>query len=106
MIKEILTDSGFVEGKTFKETRFVKPPKETYAVYLDSCNVRGADGHNLITEHDYSIELYSDIPDSDAEERVEKSLDKFGLEYEKSERFWIQSEQLYQRIYNFNFIEK
>ena len=106
MIKKILTDSGFIEGKTFKETRFIKPPKETYAIYMDSFTGRGADDLNLIKDHDYTIELYSDVPDPDAEGRIEKSLDNLGLEYDKSERYWIQSEQLYQVVYNFNFIEK
>ena len=36
MVKEILTAAGFVENKTFKETRFLRPPKETYAVFLRS----------------------------------------------------------------------
>ena len=106
MIKKILTDSGFIEGKTFKETRFIKPPKETYAVYMDSYDKRGADGLNLIKDHTYTIELYSDTPDTEAEERIEKNLDNLGFEYEKSDRDWIQSEQLYQVVYNFNFIEK
>lgn len=106
MIKKILTDSGFIEGKTFKEIRFIKPPKETYAVYMDSFTARGADGLNLIKDHDYTIEVYSDTPDPEAERRIEKSFDDLGLEYEKSERYWIQSEQLYQVVYNFNFIEK
>ena len=106
MIEKILTDSGFVEGKTFKETRFIKPPKGTYVIYLDSFIARGADGLNLIKDHNYTIELYSDTPDPDAERRIEQSLDNFGLEYEKSERYWIQSEQLHQIVYNFNFIEK
>lgn len=106
MIKQILTASGFVEGKTFKETRFIKPPKGTYAIYLDSFTARGADGLNLLKDHDYTIELYSDTPDPEAEGRIEKSLDNLGLEYEKSERYWIQSEQLHQIVYNFNFIEK
>ena len=106
MIKQILTASGFIEGKTFKETRFIKPPKETYVIYLDSFIARGADGLNLIKDHNYTIELYSDTPDPEAEGRIEKSLDTFGLEYEKSERYWIQSEQLHQIVYNFNFIEK
>jgi hypothetical protein len=106
MIKAILTASGFIEGKTFKETRFIKPPKETYAIYLDSFTARGADGLNLLKDHNYTIELYSDTPDPEAERRIEKSLDNFGLEYEKSERYWIQSEQLHQIVYNFNFIEK
>ena len=106
MVKNVLTNAGFIEGKTFKEIRFIKPPKETYVVYMDSFTARGADGLNLIKDHDYTIEVYSDTPDPEAEGRIEKSLDDFGLEYEKSERYWIQSEQLYQVVYNFNFIEK
>ena len=98
--------AGFVEGKTFKETRFLKAPTTTYAVYLDSFTRRGADGFNLVKEHDYTIELYSYKPDPDAEARIEASLDELGLEYDKDERFWIQEEQLYQTIYTFNFIEK
>lgn len=106
MIKTILTDAGFIEGKTFKEVRFIKPPTETYAVYMDSFTARGADGLNLIKDHTYTIELYSDTPDADAEGRIEQSLNDFGFEYDKSERYWIQSEQLYQVVYDFNYIEK
>lgn len=106
MVKRILTGAGFEEGKTFKETRFLKPPKETYAVYIDSYNRRGADGLNLITEHSISIELYSYSPDPDAENRIETMLDELGIEYDKEPRYWIQSEQLYQTIYTFSYIEK
>lgn len=106
MVKQILTGAGFVEGKTFKETRFLKPPKETYAIYNDSFNRRGADGFNLIKDHDYTIELYSSKADPDAESRIEEQLDNRGLEYDKQERYWIQEEQLYQVVYDFNFIEK
>ena len=106
MVKEILTGAGFVEGKTFKETRFLKPPRDTYAVYMDSFTRRGAENLNLIKEHDYTIELYSYKPDPGAEAKIEASLDAFGLEYEKEDRYWIQEEQLYQVVYTFNFIEK
>lgn len=106
MVKEILTSAGFVEGKTFKETRFLNPPKSTYAVYLDSYTGRGADGANLLKEHSYTIELYSATPDPDAEKRIEDSLDSYGLEYEKGSRMWLQAEQLYQVTYDFDFIEK
>ena len=106
MVKTILTGAGFVEGKTFKETMFIKPPKETYAVYHDSFERRGADSRNLITEHDYTVELYSYKPDPVAESKIEQTLDNNGLEFEKDERYWIQEEQLYQVIYNFTFIEK
>lgn len=106
MVKKILTLAGFEENKTFKETRFLKPPKTTYAIYLDSYTRRGADALNLIRDHDYTIELYSDKADPDAESRIEAVLDNLGIEYEKAERFWIDEEQLYQVVYTFNFIEK
>ena len=106
MVITILTGAGFVEGKTFKETRFLKPPKTTYAVYMDSFTRRGADGLNLIKDHDYTIELYSYNPDPEAEARIEAILDELGLEYGKDDRYWIQEEQLSQDIYTFNFIEK
>lgn len=106
MVRKILTESGFIENKTFKETRFLTPPTSTYAIYLDAFIRRGADNLNLIKAHIYTIELYSYAPDADAESRLESTLDKYGIEYEKEERYWIQSEQLYQVVYTFNFIEK
>lgn len=106
MVKRVLIGAGFEEGKSFKETRFLKPPKTTYAVYMDSFTRRGADSLNLIKDHGYTIELYSYAPDSEAEARIESMLDEFGLEYDKQERYWIQSEQLFQTVYTFNFIEK
>lgn len=106
MVKDILSRAGFVEGKTFKETRFLTPPPETYAIYLDSYVRRGSDDLNLIKEHNYTIELYCDKPDPGAEARIETELDRLGIDYEKSERYWIQEEQLYQVVYDFNNIEK
>ena len=106
MVKTILTGAGFVEGKTFKETRFLTPPKSTYAVYIDSYTRRGGDGVNLIKEHNYTIEVYSYKVDPTAETNIEKQFDALGIEYEKSERYWLDTEQLYQVVYTFDFIEK
>lgn len=106
MVKKILTGAGFVENETFKETRFLKPPKTTYAVYMDSLKRYGADNLNLIKAHSYTIELYSETPDPVAEAKIEAMFDSLGLEYEKQPRYWIQEEQLYQVIYSFDFIEK
>lgn len=106
MVKQILTGAGFVEGKTFKETRFLTPPETTYAVFMDSVKRRGADGVNLITEHTYTIELYSYKADPTAEAKIEKMFDTLGVEYGKSERYWLDTEQLYQVVYTFYFIEK
>lgn len=106
MVRKVLTGAGFVEGETFKETRFLKPPKTTYAVFEDSFNRRGADGLNLLKDHTATIELYSYTADPDAEHRIEKILDDLGIEFDKDTRYWIQSEQLYQTIYTFSYIEK
>ena len=107
MVKRVLTGAGFVEGKTYNETRFRTPPKTTYAVYMDSFTGRGADNRNLLKEHNYTIELYSyDKADRDAEARIEAMFDELGLEYDKSERYWLESEQLCEVVYTFNFIEK
>lgn len=107
MVREILTESGFVEGETFAETQFVSPPRNTsYAVFNDSFTRRGGDGINLIKDHTYTIELYSEWPDPEAETRIESVFDARGVEFDKDERFWIQAEQLYQTIYTFRHIEK
>lgn len=106
MIKTILTRAGFKEGKTFKETRFLKPPKSTYAIYLDSYERRGADNANLLKSHSYTIELYAYKADPTSEVALEGVLDLFGIEFEKDPRAWLESEQLYQTIYTFDYIEK
>ena len=106
MLKKILSGAGFVENETYRETRFLKPPRETYAVYMDSFTRRGGDGINLIKEHSCDIELYAYTPDPEAESRIETMFDTLGLEYEKAERYWIQSEQLYQTVYSFDYFEK
>ena len=106
MVKKVLTTAGFVEGETFKESRFLKPPNTTYAIYLDSHNRRGADDLNLIVEHSYTIELYSYKADRAAERRIEDAFDEFGISYTKNSRYWLNTEQLYQVIYEFDYIDK
>ena len=106
MVKDILTEAGFVEGETFEETQFISPPRATYAVFHDSFTRRGADGLNLIKEHSCTIELYAEFGDPEAEARIEAILDRYGIEFDKDDRYWIQAEQLYQTVYTFNFIEK
>lgn len=106
MVKSILEKSGFILNETFKETRFLNPPRTTYAVYNDTKNARGADDLNLIMEHEVNIELYEYSPDPEAEARLEEQLDAHKVEWIKQSRYWIQSEQLYQIIYEFNYVEK
>lgn len=106
MVNQILRSAGFRENETYKETRFIKPPKETYCVFLDSVTRRGADDANLIAEHDFTIELYSYIPDPEAEARIEAALDARAIPYDKAARYWLNEEQLYQVVYEFSNIVK
>jgi len=110
MVTKILTAAGFAENKTFRETRFLKPPKTTYAVYMDSFRVGGGDNDALVKYHSATIELYEYSPDPEAEAMVEAQLIAFfpqmSSEWEKQERYWIQEEQLFQVIYTFDYIEK
>lgn len=106
MVKKVLTGAGFVEGETFEETQFIIPPRTTYAVFHDSFTRRGADGFNLIKDHAYTIELYSEFPDPEAETHIENSFDELSLEYDKNDRQWIQAEQLYLTLYLFDYVEK
>lgn len=106
MVDKILSGAGFVLNKTYKETRFLKPPSTTYAIYNDSYDRRGADDLNLLTEHDVTIELYEYSPDPEAEKRIEDQCDALDVEYTRQDRYWIQEEQLYQVIYEFSYIKK
>lgn len=106
MVKTILTGAGLVEGETFNESRFISPPKTDYAVYLDSITRRGGDGINLITEHSVSIELYEYSKNPELEKQIEALFDTLGIEYEKAPRYWLEEEQLYQVIYDFDYISK
>lgn len=102
MVNKILEATGI----PYKETRFLTPPKSTYAIYNDTKNRRGGDNINLITQHDVSIELYSYKKDPEAEKKIESLLDANGLEYDKQPRFWLQEEQLYQVVYDFTYTQK
>lgn len=106
MINDILTNAGFELNKTFKETRFLTPPKTTFAVYMLDIDRYGGDDFNAITNTSITIELYEYKVDKDAEKRIEQELDNRGLEFTKQARYWIDSEQLYQVIYEFNYTIK
>lgn len=102
MLNDILDATGI----PYKETRFIQPPKTTYAVYNDTYAARGCDFKNWLREHDITVELYEYKPDNDAEQTIENQLDARGIEYTKQERYFIDSEQLYQVIYEFSYVEK
>lgn len=110
MVKKILTGAGLIENETFRETRFLRPPRSTYAVYHDSYSRGGADTTARLNRHSVTIELYEYAPDSNVENKIEAQLNEYyplmSDEWEKQDRYWIEGEQLYQVVYSFDYVEK
>ena len=102
MIKKILDAVGL----PYRKTRFTQPPSGAYIVYMDDIETSGPDGINALRTHGITIELYSPLPNDELEETIESILDEQGVVWSKQDRYWIQSEQLYQVVYEFEYIEK
>ncbi len=102
MVTEILRKSGV----QFRRTRFLKPPSGTYAVYDDDIETSGGDSLVAIYHHQITIELYEDGLDNEAEEKIESAISEKGIQWKKQDRFWLQAEQRYQVIYEFDYYEK
>lgn len=110
MIKEILTAAGVQH----RQGRYPKPPAGTYAVYFDDVERDGADpvtpdtsaGLPGIYHHTGRIELYEPKPDDKTETAIEAELNARGLPWSKEDRYWLQSEQQYQTLYELEYITK
>lgn len=103
MVKEILTAAGIKE----RGSRHTKPPAGTYAVWFDDIETDGPDGMPpCIFKHSVTIELYEPKKDEAAVAALEAALTAAALKWTKQDRLWIQSEQMYQTIYEFTNIEK
>ncbi len=102
MIDEILTAAGL----NHKETRFVRLPEGTHAVWFDDVTTDGPDGYNRIHTHDVTVELYEPKPDPTAEAALEAELDARGLPWTKQARYWLDDVQRYQVIYEFTYYTK
>ena len=103
MVEEILAAAGIKE----RGSRFTKPPAGTYAVWFDDITTDGPDGlPPMIFTHDVSVELYAPKKDAAAEAALEAEMSARGLHWTKQDRYWIQTEQMYQTIYEFTYTEK
>lgn len=103
MIAQILAAAGVIE----RGSRFTKPPSGTYAVWFDDIDTDGPDGMPpRIFKHSATIELYEPKKDPAAVQALENELTARGLKWTKQDRIWIASEQMYQTIYEFSYIEK
>lgn len=102
MIKEILNATGL----QFRRSRFLKPPAEKYAVYMDDVDTDGPDGINRIFTHNITLEVYAPTMDETVEAAIEDELNARGLQWEKQDWYWLQTEQRYQAVYEFSYITK
>ena len=59
-----------------------------------------ADNGNYVKVAQLVIELYTDDPDFTLEAAVESALTTAGLGYQRGDQSFIDSEQMYQTIYN------
>lgn len=108
MIDEILQSAGFVQGTTYRQATFLKPPSQPFAVYFDNEDTSGSSDFDCdVIEHDLRVELYSpEVPAADRERAIESALKSRGIHYDKTGRIWIQSERYYLTVYDFDYIEK
>ena len=103
MVNNILTASGV----PFRRARFTGRQPPTYAVYMDDVEASGSDGAEaLVLRHDITVELYESKPNDAAEAAIEAAIQAAGLAWTKQDRYWLQSEQLYQVIYEFTYYTK
>lgn len=102
MVNSVLKAAGI----PFRRARFLKPPAGTYAVYTDDIETNGGDGLVALYHHNITVELYEPTPDEKVEQHIENELAARGLQFEKQDRYWLQDEQRYQLIYEFEYYEK
>lgn len=92
-------------GLKAKEKRFIKPPPLPYIIFTDSPDISGADEKNCIADRSISIELYSLKVDHISEELIKNLLNEKAIGY-KRDRIWLDSEMMFETIYDFNLVEK
>lgn len=83
----------------FAERESPDPPFICYL--LPGSDNFAADGRVYFKINEVRIELYTDSKDLLVEQKLEDTLDKYSIFYEKSET-WIDSEKLYEVLYQFN----
>mgnify|MGYP000850270137 FL=1 len=91
-------------GLPIKYHHFTEPPLPPYLVYL--CSYSSdlvADNTNYVDIENFQIELYTDKKDLASEKLVQDKLKELELPYSKTE-YWIESEKLYQVIYEVQLI--
>ena len=87
--------------------RFPSPPADAFIVGFDNIETDGPDNEPpQIFKHEVMLELYTAKPAPDKEAALERYLSEKGLHWTKQDKYWIDSEKLYQTVYEFEYIEK
>ncbi|MBR5865725.1 MAG: hypothetical protein IKY89_05580 [Alistipes sp.] len=104
MINKILQPTAL----PYKEARFPQPPAGAYIVYMDDVATDGPDYKPSILTHGVTFELYATRLEElkAAEAKIETQITAAGLQWTKQAAYWLQTEQLYQTVYEFEYIEK
>lgn len=89
-----------------RETRFFRPPETTYAVWQDNKAYSGDDCHIRLCTHSITIYLVEYSPDEAAVNALRDELISRNIEFDESERTWLESEKLYQTTFDFDYFEK
>ena len=87
------------------EERFINPPPLPYIIFMEDSDISGADSKNCIASRDISIELYSLKVDHISEKTIENLLNEKAMSF-KRDRIWIDTEGMFETVYDFNFVEK
>lgn len=96
-----------VFGDNYRQTRFPNPPAGTYAVWTDDVDTDGPDNAAPgIFHHNVTIEVYAPKLDHKTEKALEAAMSARGLHWAKQNSYWIQTEKLYQTIYEYSYTEK
>ena len=90
----------------YKEVRFLRPPRETYAVYFDDIDHFGGDDLIALEYHAVRIEVYSEYIDREVEAQIEQKLIDLNIPFNVNERTWLNSEQLYMTVFYFEYTIK
>ena len=92
-------------GAKVNPTRFLVAPSLPYILWLERTNHYGADDCSPIAHRAITVELYAEHIDARMERRIAAELDALGVDY-SFERVWLESEGMFETIYDFEMEEK
>ena len=100
-VKEMLEETGLKVA----EDCFLRAQALPQIVFLEKSNCNGADNKVFILERDITVELYSSRINREKENELEEIFIKNYIDFRKN-RIWIDSEKVFQTVYDFSLYEK